>query len=441
MQEPDRASVSSSGFQPGLVPGWLYIDLNSFFASVEQHLDPALRGRPVGVVPLLGPSAAIIAASREAKCRGVSRMRAQEARRLCPDIVFRAARPDVYLKVHRDILAVIDRHVPVDTVYSIDDFICRLSPTERDIGAACALARAIKQDLCASLSPAITCSIGIAPNRYLAKVASDLQKPDGLTVLMAGDVPERLAQLALTDLPGIGGRMGARLARAGITGFADLWRCPPRQLRALWHSVEGERLWYRLRGYPVPDDYSADGRMIGHGHILPAAARLPGPARMIARRLAQKAGSRLRRRGCVAREIDLSVRFVDGRRWAGSLSLGGVHDVVALTRAVDRLWQRMTAEAPVTPACRLRQVAVMLHRIGDAQPAQGDLFAPAGLASVESAGRPCRRPEQLSRALDVLNQRFGQDTVRFGHMPVAPSPYVGAKIAFGRIPDDADFTT
>jgi DNA polymerase IV len=442
MQEQSEQIERASNFRPGTVPGWLYVDLNCFFASAEQHLDPALRGHPVAVVPIMGRSASIIAASREAKKLGIKGGRVDEVRRLCPDIVFREARPDIYLGIHRQIIAVIERHLPVDTIYSIDDFICRLMANEASVERATAIARAIKADLRESLSPALTCSIGIAPNRYLAKVASDLQKPDGLTVLAAEAVPERLASLPLTDLPGIGARMGVRLAVAGLHSFPDLWRCDPKQLRAIWRSVEGERLWYRLRGYPVPDDYAAEGKMIGHGHVLPAEARLPENARPIARRLAQKAGSRLRRRDCVAGALDLSVRFVDGRRWSGSAALDAAHDVVALTRTVDALWQRMEAEGAISPQCRLKQVSVMLHQV---QPViegwkggQGELFAPVPAAP---AARAKDRPEALSRALDALNQRFGQDAVKFGHLPVPTAPYVGAKIAFGRIPEDADFTT
>ncbi|MEO0393451.1 MAG: hypothetical protein AAF213_09405 [Pseudomonadota bacterium] len=478
---------ATRAFHPENTPRWMYVDLNCFFASVEQHLDPSLRDKPVGVVPILANGGAVIAACRVAKRHGIKvGTRVAEARELCPGIVFREARHDVYVKIHRQIKAVIERHVPVYEAYSIDDFVCALKANEAEPERAFAIARALKADLAKTLSPAITCSIGFGPNRFLAKVATELQKPDGLILIRADELPGRLDRLDLSDLPGVGKGMSIRLKKVGIKTIDDLWRCSPKQLRAIWHNVEGERLWYRLHGYPVPEDYNATGKMIGHSHILPLKARVPANARPIARRLAQKAGSRLRRHKKVAGVLDLSVRFIDGRHWAGSWMLGGVHDVKALTQAVDHLWERMVVLENVTPDTRLKKVAVMLHQLSPMSAVQGELFAPSMLQpplpgqlsphqtarnqpssrqpAVSQATRPQsglhqpvpnqpaatrprpteknrERAEKLSGALDALNQRFGQDTVSFGHLPVQTAPYVGAKIAFNRIPDDFDFRT
>ena len=447
---------ATAAFHPVNDPRWLYVDLNSFFASVQQHLEPALRDRPVAVVPIMGNSGSVIAACRIAKRHGIrTGTRVAEARQLCPGIVFREAKHDLYVRIHRQIKQVIENHVPVYEAYSIDDFVCALKANEGTIERVYEIAHAIKRDLLATFSPAITCSIGIGPNRFLAKVATELQKPDGLVLLRADDLPHRLYELKLNDLPGVGGGIGRRLADNGIATIDDLWCSSPKQLRAIWRSVEGERLWYRLHGYPVPEDYSTSGKMVGHSHILPLDARIPANARPIARRLAQKAGSRLRHQNRVAGLLDLSVRFVDGRRWAGSWDLGGaVHDVVALTTAVDRLWDRMELALGITPDTALKKVGVMLHRISPMDAVQGELFAPAAATAadeqpqvaghkpvaVPSASKR-RRHEQLSGALDQLNQKYGQDTVSFGHMPVKTAPYVGAKIAFNRIPDDFDFRT
>lgn len=441
---------ATAAFHPEDIPRWMYVDLNCFFASVEQHLDPSLRDKPVAVVPMLREAGSVIAACRVCKRHGIKTgTRVAEARQLLPGVVFREARHDVYVKIHREIKTVIERHVPVYEAYSIDDFVCALKANEAERERAFATARAIKEDLARTLSPALTCSIGLGPNRFLAKVATELQKPDGLIHIRASELPGRLSKLDISDLPGVGKGMSIRLQKNGIKTIDDLWRCSPKQLRAIWHNVEGERLWYRLHGYPVPEDYNASGKMIGHSHILPFEARVPANARPIARRLAQKAGSRLRRQEKVAGVLDLSVRFTDGRYWAGSWLLGGVHDVKALTQAVDRLWEQMEVVENVTPDTRLKKVGVMLHQLSPINAVQGELFAPTQLQPTlptdtqKLKGEPKNREraERLSGALDALNQRYGKDTVSFGHLPVQTAPYVGAKIAFNRIPDDFDFHT
>lgn len=441
-----EAETGRSGFVPAPEPRWLYLDLNCYFASVEQALNEDLIGRPVGVVPLMGKSSTVIAASREAKRHGIKTGTSlKDARRVCPDIVFVEARHDVYVRMHNRIKALIGRFVPLETVYSIDDFVCHLKANEAGIARGTDIAHRIKRAMHEEFGPAITCSIGLAPNRYLAKVATEIEKPDGLVILTADALPGRLLELRPGDLPGIGKGMAIRLDRAGVHDIAALWQCGPKHLRALWHNVEGERLWYRLRGYPVPDSFATVGRMIGHSHVLPFEARDPEKARPIARRLIQKAASRLRRRQCVAAAVDLSVRFMDSRRWGGTAFIEPAHDLTTLTRAVDGLWARMLAEEEVIRSTRLKKVAVLLHRLSEENAPQGELFGPqaASAASDPALSPETRRAKTaaLSHALDTLNQRYGQDTVAFGHLPVQTAPYVGAKIAFNRIPEGFDFHT
>ena len=137
--------------------------------------------------------------------------------------------------------------LPIDAVCSIDEFAATVAP--RDIPAA--LTHQIKQRLRDAVGDHITCSIGYAPNRWLAKIAADLDKPDGLTVLHPRDLPGRLLTLDLEDVPGVATRMRTRLARWGLTSVEDLWQADPLQLRAAWGTVTGARLWYALHGYAV----------------------------------------------------------------------------------------------------------------------------------------------------------------------------------------------
>lgn len=169
----------------------LYLDFDSFFASAEQQLNPALRGRPVAVVPLDSPHTSVIAASREAKPLGIKTgTSVREAREKCPDIVFIEARPDIYVKLHNRILETIERCVPIAAVRSIDEVTCSLLASEAH--EAGALAERIKRSLRDEFGPVLTCSIGISVNELLAKIAAEMDKPDGFVMLDHADLPGRL---------------------------------------------------------------------------------------------------------------------------------------------------------------------------------------------------------------------------------------------------------
>ncbi len=152
----------------------------------------------------------------------------------------------------------------------------------------------------------VTCSIGCAPNRWLAKIAADLEKPDGLTVLRPGDLPGRLLGLDLEDLPGVARRMRARLAHWGLASVGDLWQADPHRLRAAWGTVTGARLWYALHGYAVGVP-STRCHSFGHGRVLPPDQRSLPAARPSVRQLVVKAAWRLRRAGTLARRLSLLV--------------------------------------------------------------------------------------------------------------------------------------
>jgi DNA polymerase IV len=210
---------------PALSLRWLYVDFNSYFASVEQQLRPELRGKPIAVVAVETDSTSAIAASYEAKAFGVKTgTKIHEAKRLCPDLVCVLARHECYVEFHHRLIEEIERHIPVTAVCSIDEVACRLMDNENSLERSTAIARAIKNGIAKNIGAYLRCSVGIAPNRYLAKVGTELEKPDGLVVLNAADLPQRLFGLKLRDLPGIGANIEHRIKLAGIT---DLPVCSP----------------------------------------------------------------------------------------------------------------------------------------------------------------------------------------------------------------------
>ncbi len=247
---------------------WLFIDMNGYFASVEQHLRPELRGRRVAIIPVESENTCVIAASYDAKSFGVKTgTRVKDARQLCPGIVLVKARPDLYVKMHHAILRSVDKCLPVHKVYSIDEWAIQLLGEERNPERAIALARLIKQQLLHDFSPWLTCSIGIAPTRLLAKIACDLKKPDGLTVLDPGELPHRLDHFSLDDLCGIGHGMLARLNAQGIRSVRDLWALSRQQAIGVWGSVAGGYWWAGFHGFDEPE-LSTKRRSMSHENVL-----------------------------------------------------------------------------------------------------------------------------------------------------------------------------
>ncbi len=222
---------------------------------------------------------------------------------------------------------------PVRFMCSIDEFAATVAPR----GVPAALTHQIKQRLRDAVGDHITCSIGYAPNRWLAKIAAALDKPDGLTVLHPRDLPGRLLTLDLEDVPGVATRMRTRLARWGLTSVEDLWQADPLQLRAAWGSVTGVRLWYALHGYAVAPPRT-QRRSIGHGRVLPPSQRQASAARILARQLVVKAARRMRREGYLAQRLTLSVDCLDAPYWTAAVAVAAANDDRAGLEALAGLW-------------------------------------------------------------------------------------------------------
>ena len=193
---------------------WLYLDLNSYFASVEQQLQPKLQNKPVAIVPTMTDATCAIAASYEAKAYGVKTgTMIYEAKKICPKLICVQANHENYVKYHHIILAEIGRHIPIEIISSIDEVACKLIGSQKDEEQARKIAKNIKIGIKNNVGQYIRCSIGIAPNRFLAKTASNLEKPNGLQVLYSKDIPDRIKHFKLSDLTGIGKAMEYRLNR------------------------------------------------------------------------------------------------------------------------------------------------------------------------------------------------------------------------------------
>lgn len=409
---------------------YLIIDFNSYFASVEQQENPRLRGKPVAVVPADTDSTCAIAASYEAKAFGVKTgTRIYEARRLCPGLITVPARHDLYVDYHQRWVKEAENHLPLLKEMSIDEACFKMIGDECEEKNARAIAERMKAGIRRNVGDCLCASIGIAPTRLLAKIASNLQKPDGLTVLRDDQLPGPLLNLRLIDLTGIGRNMEAHLINAGVCSVADLWALTPKQARALWGSITGERYWYELHGVEMPDiDHGR--RSIGHSRVLAPESRTPEKARLVARALLLKAATRLRRYDLAAGGVGLSVRPLDAPRFAQESRLPPTQDSFALLSELDRMWGRFIMARG--SRLRLLKASIFLFRLKPLETRMNDLF-------VAKTASGLTRGENLWRAVDKLGTKFGRNTVALASQRDLSLQYLGAKIAFTRVPEMVEF--
>lgn len=425
--------------EPGIK--WLFFDLNSYFASVEQQERPELRGKPVAIVPMPTDATCAIAASYEAKAYGVKTgTKIYEARKMCPGLRCVLARHDVYVSYHHRILEEVIKHTPINKVCSIDELSSRLPPGKRSVEASMLVAQRIKTGLRERIGAYVRCSIGIAPNSFLAKVATDMEKPDGLVVLTQESLPGRLLELRLSDLPGIGVNMERRLIRAGVTSVEALWHISPKQARRIWGSVQGERFWYWLHGYDFESPETGNV-MIGHSRMLDPDLRPAPKAREMARRLLVKATYRLRRKGFYARKVSLSVRSIDGGRWGGELKVLPAREPFTFLAALEELWEQMLCAWECESflaqnRLRLKKVSVVLHGLCREGEISGDLFEEH--VQTDWLDKVARH-ESLTAAMEKLQEKYKKEMVSLGVPPKTLAGHVGTKIAFSRVPDQQEF--
>lgn len=411
-----------------------YLDFDGFFASVEQQARPALRGRPVGVIPFPGADqrGILIACSREAKLAGVGNvMDVREAKTLCPDIVFVPQSPDLYRRAHNALVSEITAVVPLDAIKSIDEMTGTLAPEDRCDPLA--LARRIKVRLREQIGPYITSSIGFAANRQLAKIACKASKRaypgaygNGALHWPPSAMPGPLLAIALADVPGIGSRMARRLDCAGIRDMASLLATQPKQMRALWRGVTGERLWYALHGYDVQTPPQSRG-MFGHGRVLPPGHRAAKDAQDASRLLLVKAARRMRRESYNSGRVWLYLSL-QGRGWQATTWMPAAHDDHAALSALERLWAHARAEANLAVIYRVHVALLDLTRAAERQ-----------LDMIADDDEDRQRWERVTVAIDRLNRRYGRTIISIGPWTPPPGGFAGGKISYTRIPRIEDF--
>jgi len=425
---------------------FLHVDLNSFFASVEQQLHPEYRGRPLAVVPTQADTTCCIAASYEAKALGIKTgTQVGEAKRICPEIILVMGEHGVYADYSHRIALAVERCCPVAHTPSVDEMVCQLMGREQEPPRARRIALAIKQAIRDDVGESLRCSIGMAPNRYLAKIASDMQKPDGLIGLLPSQLPRAIEHLELRDLPGVGARTEVRLNAKGIHTMQQLLALDRKGMHALWDSVWGDRLYHWLRGAETGDDGatvdSGIQKSLGHSHVLGPQHRTPEGAWAVAHKLLHKAAMRLRLEHLTASAMHVTIRYAlnheqvsqvenAGRRakkhfsglrhsgWGMEARFPPCQDTLTLLQALRGVWARRPEGAEFA---RPFFVGITMHNLIAENDLQASLFAdPNHLAD-------------LAATMDKLNMKYGNTTLHFaGMLPAKESAPM--RISFTQIP-------
>ena len=447
------AAVDAAAGAAGPTVRWLFLDLNSYFASVEQELRPELRGCPIAVVPVLADTTSCIAASYEAKAFGVKTgVKVGDAKRMCPGLILVEARHREYVEYHHRVIEAVERCVPVSAVMSIDEMACSLMGREQRLLHALELGQAVKQSIRTHAGATLRCSVGLAPNRYLAKIASDMEKPDGLVALTADILQPALAGLALRDLPGIGAQMERRLQAAGIRTMPQLLALGREGMRAVWQGTAGDKLWFWLQGEDFHDPQLEHQKSISQSHVLPPELRTLDGAYAVLHKLLHKAAMRLRTAKLWTTHLTLSIKFGPGRSGGGpgrgvgpaaraaSVHSSGIpqatwsqgtatiecQDTQTLIEALQKLWaRRPQGEQGGTNYGDPFYVGVWLGQL-----VPDHLHTLSLFSGLETEARRTR----IASTMDALNHKYGTNTLATASMLLAGAS-APTRIAFTNIPD------
>lgn len=300
----------------------MYIDMNSYFASCEQQRHPELRGKPLGVLTYDSPNAAVIAASIEAKRMGVKTgMRLRDCRELCPQMLTIATHPAWYRQIHVDVMAILRRYCDDVIPKSIDEAVCNFHSYKWVYNDLSAIARQIKADIAAQYDY-LKCSIGIAPNSFLAKLGTELQKPDGLVTITEDNIDHHLATLKLTDLPGIATRNERRLQLIGIRNPVEMRHSSPALLRKAFGGVVGD-YWHRRLNFCEVDMYNkSENRTMSATRTMSSLqSRDPQQLESMLISLCTRLEQRLVKSSLFCREVSFAIRYRDGSAWDTTVKL------------------------------------------------------------------------------------------------------------------------
>lgn len=333
-------------------PRIMHIDLNSCYAIIEQQANRLIRHKPVGVAAYTSPRGFIIASSYEAKRQGIKLMRIVDARAIDPSIIILDPDPEKYFDAHRRFKQVLERYTSEVYPKSIDEFVIDFSGSRavQERRSLVAVGKQIKQEISEVLGEYVTVNIGIAPNRFLAKVAAGMNKPDGLDVIEAKDIWNVYGQHDLLDLPGINVRYKARLNLAGIWTPLDFLEAHISKLRKeVFKSINGDYWYLRLRGYDGPDARQFGMHSFGNDFAVGDKTMDREIVSRYIMKLCEKSGRKMRKHGYHARGVFLGLAF-ENRTWWGKSrrTKNYLYSTQEIYSSIMRLYSQVVFPARVT---------------------------------------------------------------------------------------------
>ncbi len=394
-------------------PYIMHIDINSCFATIEQQANPFLRGRPTVVAAYAENYGCILASSYEAKKLGIKTgMRVYEARIIYPNLFVLAPDPPKYRMVHLALEKIISRYTNKFVPRSIDEFVLDLNgyPCLVDSSQQ-SVARDIKQKVREEIGEWITVSIGIGPNRFLAKTGASLHKPDGLDEINKNNFLEVYSKLELTDLCGINKRNKIRLNRFGIYNVCQFYKSSIQNLRGVFGGIVG-RYWYlRLRGYEV-DDFSVKRKSFGNSYVLPKAKKIRETYPIIMK-LVQKMVNRVQKKGFLISGVHIFFVFSNHTYWhKGKKLYCPIYDFRDVYREILKLVEFCPHKN------KIKQIAVTSFNLSSEDRNQVLMF--------ESE----IKKRNLNDAFNLINKKYGDFSICAARMAKTEG-HVLDRIAFG----------
>lgn len=426
---------------------YLFIDMNSYFASCEQQRQPHLRDKPVIVVALNVDTTSAIAASHEAKKLGIKAgTTVRDAKKIFPKIQIVEANHEIYVDFHHQIIEAVENILPVNKVLSIDEMNCKLTGSQKNLNNALLLAEKIQKNILNKCGERMTSSIGLANNPFLAKVAGDLKKPHGISVLLKENVETILSSFPIRTLPGIGAQMEKRLQSVGIFYIKDLYAASFSRMNELWGSKIGGRYYHWLRGEDIEVSETVQKSM-GHEHVLEPELRNYEGGLSVLKKLCAKLAVRLRKENLFTKKISVSInclnsntdlplrmeslstqknksenayeRFKHFETFDTFQNLSEINDTPTLLKNLNRLYE--TFPKSVKPI----RVSVSFSNLISTENHQFSLFS-----------KP--KDDTLSRSIDKINEKYGKNTITFASIHDFKST-APTRIAFSRVPKKEEF--
>lgn len=394
----------------------MHVDINSCFASIEQQANPFLRGRPVAVAAYTTSKGCILASSVEAKMHGVKTgMRVFEGKSLCPGLIVLPTDVQKYRNVHLSLKKLLLEFTSEVFPKSIDEFVLDFSSHPSKTLKMLDIGSEIKKRIKLEIGDFLTVSVGISTNRFLAKLASNLKKPDGLEEINYKNYRAVFESLSLTDLPGIKTRNSIRLNEVGIFSLVDFYEASPARLRRAFKEAFGYYWWLRLHGYTV-DEVDSTRKTFGNSYALPRPLENNEKIFPILAKLTQKTGFRLRQAKLTARGVHLAISFRDRSFWhKGMLFKENFY-------TSSDIYRRALQVLKLCPQVKsVRDISVSVFGLSRFLALQLNIFE----------DEPKKR--RLTISQDVANKRWGNFTLVPARMLFLKKGSMPDRIAFGGV--------